>query len=354
MKEKFMDELLSALVPYLKEDTISDAKMALTVICGGYDISICETSVIPYEGDKNEIILKKYIMAKISRGLSNRTVKYYATSLKFVFERLGKPFDEVQPEDIRLYLAMRIKKDGVSKTTANNERRNLSAFYTWAQKEEILMKNPMAKVEAVKEDKKKKNAFSKMDLELMRANCMTDEERAIIELLISTWSRVSEIAQIQRSEISGNRILIHGKGSKDRYVYLSAKAQLALNSYLSKRKDSNPYLFPRAKYAGDLNKWPKGRGARKTWYEIPELVDDTRHIDAGTIESKIRRIGKKADVTNAHPHRFRRTGATMALRAGMPLVTVSKLLGHANIGVTQVYLDISDQELEQAHQKYVE
>lgn len=56
---------------------------------------------------------------------------------------------------------------------------------------------------------------------------------------------------------------------------------------------------------------------------------------------------------NVHPHRFRRTGATMALRAGMPLMEVSKLLGHESIETTQIYLDISDEELEQAHMKYV-
>ena len=67
----------------------------------------------------------------------------------------------------------------------------------------------------------------------------------------------------------------------------------------------------------------------------------------------MRSIGKKAGVPNTHPHRFRRTGATMALRAGMPLIQVSKLLGHENVGTTQIYLDISDEELEQAHKRYV-
>ena len=353
-KEDFITALVSGLVPYLKEDSVSDVKMVITLVCGDFDITRSETSVVPYEGDRNDIILKKFIMAKISRGLSKRTVKYYAETLRCSFSKIGKPFDEVSPEDIRLYLAMRINRDGVSKVTANNERRCLSAFYSWLQKEEILTRNPMNRVEAIKEDKQKKSAFSKMDIELIRTHCKNNQETALVEIMISTWARVSEIANIKRSEIEGNRILIHGKGGKDRFVYLSAKAQLALASYLESRTDDNPYLFPKARFAGDLTAFPKKRAEKAAWYEASELVSDSEHTGMGTIEFKIRQIGRRAGLKKVHPHRFRRTGATMALRAGMPLITVSKLLGHANIGVTQVYLDISDLELEQAHQKYVE
>ena len=67
----------------------------------------------------------------------------------------------------------------------------------------------------------------------------------------------------------------------------------------------------------------------------------------------MRSIGKRAGVENVHPHRFRRTGATMALRQGMPILQVSKMLGHNSLETTQIYLDISDEELQQAHNKYV-
>ena len=85
----------------------------------------------------------------------------------------------------------------------------------------------------------------------------------------------------------------------------------------------------------------------------PEMVDEELPADKGTIESIIRKIGKRAGVTNCHPHRFRRTGATVALRSGMPIQTVSKLLGHNSIETTQIYLDVSDEELGAAHAKYV-
>ena len=89
------------------------------------------------------------------------------------------------------------------------------------------------------------------------------------------------------------------------------------------------------------------------WYTVPDLVDETQHCDSSTIEAVVRNIGKRAGVENVHPHRFRRTGATMALRAGMPILQVSKLLGHEQLSTTQIYLDITDDELNEAHTRFV-
>lgn len=354
MKEELENKLIAVLMPYLDYERINDAKMQITLALDGYTITKEETQVAIYEGDVNEMILKKFLMAKIARGCSMRTVTYYKNSISGSLRMIGKPYNEITADDIRLYLAIRVQRDGVSKTTANNERRNLSAFYCWLQKEEILLANPMNKVEAIKEKKKKKQAFSQMELEKIRYACRTTMETAVIEIMISTWARVSEIANIKISDINGNRLIVHGKGDKDREVFLTPKAQLAINKYLSDRQDSNPYLFPRAKYAGDVEKMTKGtrRMLQGEWYKRADMVGEG-HRDMGTIESTVRRLGKNAGVQNAHPHRFRRTGATMALRSGMPLITVSKMLGHENIGTTQIYLDISDRELEEAHEKWV-
>lgn len=354
MKEELEQKLVVALMPYMIPEKMADVKMKIQMALDGYDVQKTETALTVYDGDINENILKRFLMAKIARGLSPRTISYYKNSISMALNKIGKPYNEVTPDDIRLYLAIRVQRDGVSKTTSNNERRNLSSFYGWLQTEEILTRNPMKKVELIKETKKKKTAFSQMELEKIRYACRTSMETALVEILISTWARVSEVAQIRTDEIRGNKILVHGKGDKDREVYLSPKAQLAIMTYLGERKDSNPYLFPRAKYAGDVVKMCRNipRKCQSEWYKQPDMVGDG-HRDASTIESTIRRLGKTANVPNTHPHRFRRTGATMALRSGMPLITVSKMLGHENIGTTQIYLDISDKELEQSHEKYV-
>lgn len=355
MREELKVNLLNMLIPYIGKDNLSDVKWKLEIELSKYEISErCTELAVVTEG-KNQAILKKFIASKLAAGRTKRTLEYYKNTLVFFFNKMGKDFDEITADDIRWYLAVRVNRDNVTKTTANNERRNISAFYKWLQVEEVVLKNPMLKVDQMKVNKVQKKAFSDMDIELIRDACRTNKERALVELLISTWCRVSEVAQIQLTDIEGDEILVHGKGEKDRTVYLNAKAKVALQRYLEERKDSNPYLFAKAKYAGDVAKMTKGvkKADSAEWYTNEELVDPTGRIDAGTIEGIIRNIGKRAGVENTHPHRFRRTGATFALRNGMPLVTVSKLLGHANIGVTQLYLDITDNELEEAHKKFV-
>lgn len=355
MKKRLEDDILLSLMPYIDRKQIDDIKLAITAALGPYEVNKSETNLTVYEGDINEMILRRFLAAKLAAGCSKRTIQFYKNSITLSLGKIGKPYMDVTADDLRLYFATRIYQDGVSKTTANNERRNLSSFYGWLQVEEILLKNPMLKVSAIKDTKKKKQAFSQMDIEKMRIHCLTKREIAIFEILLSTWCRVSEIAQVKIDDIHTNRLIVHGKGDKDREVYLNARAQLAVEEYLKERSDSNPYLFPKARYAGDVTSFAKGikRKEEKLWYQNPDNVSDDDHMGQGTIEAIIRSIGKKAGVTNAHPHRFRRTGATTALRNGMPLIQVSKMLGHENIGTTQIYLDISDEELMQAHRKYV-
>lgn len=354
LKDECISEILNAITPFIDRSDFTDVRMKIIIAMNPYSVEKEKTSLTIYEGDINEMMLRRFLMAKAARGLSPRTVSYYRDSVRLTLGKIGKPYNEITADDIRLYMALRVQRDKVSKTTANNERRNLSAFYCWLQNEEILLRNPMKKVEPIKESKKKKKAFSQMELERIRNACRTTMDKALIETLISTWARVSEVSQIKISDLEGNKLIVHGKGDKDREVFLSPKAQLAIEIYMKERSDNNPYLFPRAKYAGDVVQMTKGKRHQNMgeWYKDGNLVGEG-HRDHSTIEAQIRRIGKNAGVENTHPHRFRRTGATMALRAGMPLITVSKILGHENIGTTQIYLDISDKELEQAHEKYV-
>lgn len=354
MREELSIEILNMIMPYVSQEDIQDIKLKLTMVLANYEVQQRCTELTVVDEDKNTAILKKFIAAKIASGRTRKTLNFYKTSLEMFFNKIRKDYDEITADDVRLYLAVRVNQDKVSKTTANNERRNLSAFYNWLYVEELIRHNPMAKVEQIKVIKGKKKAFSDLELEQIRNACTTAREKAMIEVLCSTWCRVTELSLMQIAEMDGNEILVHGKGEKDRIVYLNAKAQMAVQNYLAERKDTNPYLFPRAKYAGHaLTQKGSAKSNAKSWYKNPALVDEASPMDKGTAETIVRKLGKKAGVENTHPHRFRRTGATNALKSGMPLITVSKLLGHANINTTQIYLDISDDELEQAHIKYV-
>lgn len=88
------------------------------------------------------------------------------------------------------------------------------------------------------------------------------------------------------------------------------------------------------------------------WYKRPEMVGEG-HMDKSSVEQMMRRIGNRSGVEHVHPHRFRKTCATMALKRGMPIEKVSKMLGHEQLETTKIYISISEDEMEQAHRKYV-
>ena len=356
MKEDLITDLAIMLQPHT-DMNMQDLKMRIEMVLQPYEVTKAHTELTVYQGDVNERILKRFLAAKMAAGCSAKTIRYYGDSIKITLEKIGKPYMDITADDIRLYLAVRIHKDGVTKATADNERRNLSSFFTWLQKEEILLKNPMSKIESIKVTKKKKKAYSLLDLEKIRLGCRNAREKAIVEFLASTWCRVSELLQVKISDIQGEAVEVHGKGDKYRTVYLNARAMLAVNQYLQERTDSSPYLFPGCAYRSvdpQFKDLTSGHGLqRHEWYKVPELVSDAGIPDVSIIEGVVRSIGKRAGVENVHPHRFRRTGATMALRQGMPILQVSKMLGHNSLETTQIYLDISDEELQQAHNKYV-
>ena len=174
----------------------------------------------------------------------------------------------------------------------------------------------------------------------------------IVEMLLSTGCRVSELTEILLADIEGSKILVRGKGAKERYVYLNAKAQLALEQYLSERKDDNPFLFPKGKMLSEWDRKGLTKEDMKSWWKDREKIKDG-HVDKGSIEKVVVRIAKRAGIDKANPHKFRRTCATMALKRGMPLLQVSKMLGHESTETTQIYLDLSEDDLAQAHKKYV-
>lgn len=315
---------------FQKCDTYDDnIKAELILILNEYEISKKSTEITLYDcEDYNAQIIKKFLINKTVAGMTERTIDEYRKELFKIIGKINKPILQIAPDDIKVYLAKRQIQDKVSAVTAGNEWRILSSFYGWLHREEIVERNPMYKVDKPKQRKKKKKAFTPMECELIRNGCKNLREKAIIEVLLSTWCRVSEITQMDIADIEGDSITVVGKGEKERIVYINSKAQLAIKNYIESRNDKSPALFV------SLDK-PHDR------------------MKISGIEIIVREIGKRVGVENTHPHRFRRTGATFALRSGMPIEKVSFLLGHESIDTTQIYLDINEDEAKQAHKKYV-
>lgn len=352
MREELIEKILCILSP--EDVDIPKIKQQLVIILNDYEINARETAIAVRNEDRNQYLLNKFIIAKTVSGRTDRTIKFYRESIQKVLQRINKTIDEITSDDIRYYLALRERVDKVSQVTAQNEFRALSSMYQYLQSEEIILKNPCLKIERPRTRKKQKKAFTEIEIEKIRTACKTKRETAIIEVLLSTGCRVTELVLMRIDDLNTDSIVVHGKGEKDRIVYLNAKAIVALQLYLKERNDNNPYIFCGAKKLSEdgtnFRNVPKARQAE--WYKYDCNISDT-HADKGTIEAIVRKIGKIAGVEKVHPHRFRRTCATLALRRGMPIEQVSKMLGHESIETTQIYLDLSEEDLKLAHKKYV-
>lgn len=325
-----MNDLLTELYAIMQQyDMDGQLKSRLILVLDNYEISPKTTEVGFYDFDEyNESIVKQFLVSKMVAGLTQKSVNQYQNRLQFILDRINKPVNLITDQDIKVYISKRRVFDKLAESSITNEYRTLNSFFNWMTREELIDRNPMIKLDPPKKRKKKKKAFTQMEVEMLRNACITLREKAIIEVLLSTWCRVSEVANMDIVDIKDNAMTVLGKGEKERTVYLNSKALLALKLYLGSRKDNERGLFV------------SSRG------EAHRLSDDG-------IYDIVKKIGARAGVDNVHPHRFRRTGATFALKAGMGIEKVSYLLGHDSIETTQIYLDIVEDDAREAHMKYV-
>lgn len=345
------DELAEKIAEMLG---LADAKFVILGAMAGFDITKKETSLILYDGGQTEYLIKRFLVAKKVKGCTDRTCKLYGANLRRCFAQIGKSPLQCDHTDIQFMLAQLIMKK-TSKDYQQNIMRTFSSFYGWMTREEIIDKNIMLKIDPIKKSVKKKKAFTEMEVEKIRMACKSKRESCCVEVMLSTACRVFEVAKLRIDEVLGkDEVTIIGKGEKQRTVYLNAKAKLAIDAYLKERKDKNPYLFPASCLIGkDVAKTFSRLKGSKLWYTQPEQVSENDHIDSSTLEAVIRHIGNAAGVQKCHPHRFRRTSATLALRRGMNIVQVQMMLGHESLATTQRYLDITEDEVKEAHRRFM-
>ena len=352
LKTNAGQELLNRLVIMLMRHGADPdtARSELYLILHDYTVDQRTEDLIVYEGDKNDMLIQKFIVSKAVKGCTKKTCEMYYRSLRYALRIIGKNADTITPDDLRFYTAQRMGV--VSKCMCQNEQRVLSSFFAWMTNEDLIRVNPMTKIDMVKIPKIKRKAFSDDEIERMRMFLRTNRERAIFEILLSTGCRVSELTSIRVADISPDGAVdIMGKGQKMRTVYLNAKARLSLEQYMAERRDANPYLVPKSAITVGRSDMP--HYTKLDWYQNPALVHPADPQDNSGVESMMRGLGRRSGVDDVHPHRFRRTCATMALQKGMPLALVSRMLGHENIGTTQIYLDLDEEDLKLAHKRFV-
>ena len=300
-----------------------------------YALGQSQRQVVIYDNTDKGLV-GRFFVAKAALGLSDKSLKKYRGTISVFLSKIGKHIKDITTEDVRLYL-MKAKIRGCSSAYQNNIRLDLSSFFSFLHEEGLIETNPLSRIKKIRQETLIKEPFSENEVELLRHSASDKREKAIIDFLISTGCRVSEMTSVNRNEIDwkNSQILIKGKGSKFRIVYLNARAAVSLKSYLDSRDDTADALFV------SQNSTTNGG------------VSNPARLSSDRIRHILHAIGEKAKVENVHPHRFRRTAATLALRRGMPIEQVAKILGHAKLDTTILYANSTQDDLAIAHRKFL-
>lgn len=321
MEEKIV-KVLNEMAEYL---SIAQMKKLQEVIVEAFAENTVDKTEI-----SNEAFLQIFLDAKKIEGCSERTIKYYRTTIEHFISEMNKQIRKITTEEIREYLAAYQKRNNCTNVTVDNVRRNISSFFSWLEEEDYILKSPMKRIHKIKTKTVVKSVISDEGIEKLRDNCKDIRDLAIIDLLYSTGIRVGELVNLNIDDIDleGRECVVYGKGDKERRVYFDAKAKVHLKNYIDSRKDKNTALF---------------------------VTLDAPHsrLKISGVEIRLRQLGRLLNLERVHPHKFRRTMATRAIDKGMPIEQVQKILGHSQIDTTMQYAMVNQTNVKASHQKYM-
>ena len=326
MKEQFITEVQQRMLPHLNNEQLQHLRETLEYCLAGIEISALDQ---PQEKEQPDMVAA-FVSAKRIEGCSEKTLAYYSKTILAIIETIGKTVQQITTEDLRQYLTEYQIKRKSSKVTIDNIRRILASFYSWLEDEDYIIKSPVRRIHKVKTAKLVKDTYTDETLELMRDNCDSLRDLAIIDLLASSGMRIGEMVALNRDDINFNEreCVVFGKGNRERLVYFDARTKIHLQNYLDSRTDGSPALFVtlRAPY---------------------------KRIQIGGVELRLRELGRRLSIPKVHPHKFRRTLATSAIDKGMPIEQVQQLLGHQKIDTTMHYAMVKQQNVKLAHRKFI-
>lgn len=313
---ELLNSIITSLTPYITQDDMQSVKNAVIGCLFKYDISTKSTDIVVYD-NWNEKILSQFIATKRIEGRSEKTLERYRMFIEKLCEFYPNlTLKEITTSNLRFFLAMYQEKGKSSNTSMDGIRRIYSSFFNWLADEDYIDKSPAKRLSKIKHDTMKEEPFTEWKMEALMLAAHSIKDKAILEFMYSTACRVSELCKANLSDINfiEKRMVIHGKGKKDRTVPLTDKALFYLNEYLKEREESDDvdavFITNRRPY---------------------------RRVTEDTIRRKLALIAKKAKVKHAHPHRYRVTRITTLLKRGMKLEEVQVIAGHSDISTTAMY-----------------
>lgn len=326
MKQNFINDVVQGMLPFLNNAQAEKLQEVLHHTL--FDYNVIENEDTGNLSGQN--LVELFLAAKRIEGCSEKSLKYYEATINSMLNELKKDIKHIVTDDIRTYLTDYQARKQSSRVTIDNIRRILSSFFTWLEDEDYILKSPVRRIHKVKTGTNIKETYSDEALELMRDSCTELRDLAMIDLLASTGMRVGEMVLLNREDINFNEreCVVFGKGDKERIVYFDARTKIHLLNYLNSRIDDNPALFV-------------------------SLNNPHRRLKISGVEVRLRQHGKRLGLNKVHPHKFRRTLATMAIDKGMPIEQLQQLLGHRRIDTTLQYAMVKQSNVKIAHRKYI-
>lgn len=326
MKQNLITEVVQGMLPYLNNAQAEKLQEVLVHALFSYEVTKTDKD----ENISEQNLVDLFLAAKRIEGCSEKSLKYYESTIIAMLAELHKEVKQIDTDDIRSYLTEYQARKKSSKVTIDNIRRILSSFFSWLEDEDYILKSPVRRIHKVKTGTNIKETYSDEALELMRDSCTELRDLAMIDMLASTGMRVGEMVLLNREDINFNEreCVVFGKGDKERIVYFDARTKIHLQNYLQSRTDDDPALFV-------------------------SLQAPHNRMSIGGIEVRLRQMGNRLGLNKVHPHKFRRTLATMAIDKGMPIEQLQQLLGHKRIDTTLQYAMVKQSNVKIAHRKYI-
>lgn len=330
MKNQLISEITRQMLPYLDNAQMEHLQDVLQHTLWNLQITPNEDGNTPFERETNAELLNMFLSAKRVEGCSDKTLRYYETSLQRMFASVDIHVTHMQTDDLRTYLSDYQQQTQCSRSNIDNIRRIMSSFFTWLEDENYILKSPVRRIHKIRSNQTVKETYTDEALETMRDQCGSLRDLAMIDLLASTGMRVGELVRLNRDDIDfeNRECVVFGKGSKERPVYFDARTKIHLKNYLDSRTDDNPALFV-------------------------SLLSPYNRLEISGVEVRLRKLGRRLGITKVHPHKFRRTLATRAIDKGMPIEQVQQLLGHAKIDTTMQYAMVNQTNVKNSHRKYI-
>lgn len=328
MKNTVINEIMLKMQNKLNYNQIEELKQTLEVTLYNYELTENISKEEIEISNKNFIDL--FLSAKKIEGCSIKSMKYYKATIENMLKAINKNIKHIVTDDLRTYLTDYQINNHSSRVTIDNIRRILSSFFSWLEDEDYIIKSPVRRIHKVKTATNIKETYSDETLELMRDECRELRDLAMIDMLASTGMRVGEMVLLTKEDVNftERECIVFGKGDKERVVYFDARTKIHLQNYLETRKDDNPALFV-------------------------SLKSPYNRLEISGIEVRLRNLGRRLNIPKVHPHKFRRTLATVAIDKGMPIEQLQKLLGHARIDTTLQYAMVKQSNVKLAHRKFI-